>query len=65
MYLARELTSSSLSEIARAFDRDHTTVLHAVRAVGQRLEPGSDTQLAVHSVRRMLETDTRSEPVTP
>ena len=31
MYLARELTSLSLAEIARAFDRDHTTVMHAVR----------------------------------
>ena len=55
MYLGRELTPSSLSEIARAFNRDHTTVLHAVRAVGKRLEPGSDTQQAIHSVRRMLE----------
>ena len=43
MYLARELTPMSLAEIARGFDRDHTTVLHAVRAVDGRLEPGSET----------------------
>ena len=36
MYLARELTGLSLTEIARGFDRDHTTVMHAIR---QRLEP--------------------------
>ena len=43
MYLARELTALSLAEIARGFDRDHSTVLHAIRAVEQRLEPGSET----------------------
>ena len=32
MFMARELTGLSLTEIARGFDRDHTTVLHAIRA---------------------------------
>ena len=54
MYLARELTPLSLSQIARAFDRDHTTVIHAVRAVSGRLEPGSDTATAVHRIRSDL-----------
>ena len=50
MYLARELTSLSLAEIARAFDRDHTTVMHAIRAVSDRLEPGSETAAAIHRI---------------
>ncbi len=54
MYLARELTGLSLAAIARSFDRDHTTVLHAVRAVTGRLEPGSDTSTAIHRVRSTL-----------
>ena len=54
MYLARELTDLSLAEIARGFDRDHTTVLHAIRQVSSRLEPGSDTAVAVHRVRAAL-----------
>jgi len=34
MYLARELTGKSLPEIGRLFgDRDHTTVIHAIRAI--------------------------------
>jgi len=33
MYLARELTGASLPQIGHAFDRDHTTVLHACRRV--------------------------------
>lgn len=36
MYLARQLTSHSLEEIGRYFGgRDHTTVLHASRAIAQ------------------------------
>lgn len=33
MYLARELTPLSLPQIGLYFDRDHTTVLHACRAI--------------------------------
>lgn len=56
MYLARELTPLSLTQIARGFGRDHTTVMHAVRAVSSRLEPGSETAATVHSVRMTLGT---------
>ena len=33
MYLARQLTHASLTEVGRAFGKDHTTVLHAVTKV--------------------------------
>jgi chromosomal replication initiator protein len=56
MYLSRELTSLSLAQIAREFDRDHSTVLHAIRTVSTRLEPGSETSDAIHRVRESLGT---------
>jgi chromosomal replication initiator protein len=56
MYLARELTPLSLAEIARGFDRDHTTVLHAIRSVADRLEPGSETATAIHMINSTLGT---------
>jgi chromosomal replication initiator protein len=56
MYLARELTTLSLAEIARGFDRDHTTVIHAIRSISAKLEPGSDTAAAVHTLRLELGT---------
>lgn len=62
MYLTRELTDLSLSEIARGFDRDHTTVLHAIRAVTGRLDPGSETVDAIHTVRSELGVASPSEP---
>lgn len=33
MYLAKNLTTLSLPDIAKAFDRDHTTVMHAVKTI--------------------------------
>lgn len=54
MYLARELTPLSLAQIAREFDRDHSTVIHAIRAVEGRNEPGSDTAGDIHRVRGLL-----------
>lgn len=54
MYLARDLTTLSLAQIAREFDRNHATVLHAIRTVQGRNEPGSDTAQAIHSVRGVL-----------
>jgi len=54
MYLARDLTPLSLAQIARAFGRDHSTVLHAVRAVSGRLDHGSDTAEAVDSARQLV-----------
>ena len=63
MYLARELTPLSLTEIARGFDRDHTTVLHAIRSVSSRLEPGSETATALHTIHTTL--GTRHPPEHP
>ena len=54
MYLARELTALSLAQIAREFDRDHSTVLHALRVIEQRNEPGSDLAGDIHDVRALL-----------
>jgi chromosomal replication initiator protein len=58
MFLARQETSLSLAQIAREFNRDHSTVLHAIRTVSGRLEPGSDTTESLHRTRELL-------PVSP
>lgn len=36
MFLARKMTGRSLPEIGRAFQRDHSTVLHSLGAVSTR-----------------------------
>lgn len=55
IYLTRELTPSSLAEIARQFNRDRSTILHAIRAVAGRLEPGSETAMMVERARQLVQ----------
>jgi chromosomal replication initiator protein len=60
MYMAREMTDESLPAIGRHFGgRDHTTVLHAWRRTGKRLEQDTSTRKAVEDLRTRL-TDSRS-----
>ena len=55
MYLAKQLTSRSLPEIGRKFDRDHTTVMHAVRKVEELILEDSSLAEDVDTLRRNLE----------
>lgn len=54
MFLARDLTPLSLVQIAREFNRDHSTVIHAIRAVDERNQPDSETAGDINSVRVLL-----------
>ena len=55
MYLAKQLTSRSLPEIGRKFDRDHTTVMHAVRKVEELIVEDASLAENVDDLRRALE----------
>jgi chromosomal replication initiator protein len=57
MYLAKQLTSRSLPEIGRKFgNRDHTTVMHAVKTVSAIMERDTGFAEDVELLRRMLES---------
>ena len=62
IFLTRDLTPLSLVQIAREFNRDHSTVIHAIRAVTKRNEPGSETAGDIHSVRVMLGENSPPRP---
>jgi chromosomal replication initiator protein len=62
MYLTRELTALSLADIARCFDRDHSTVLHAVRRIEHELEPDSPLHRELTQARAMVSTDAVHTP---
>ena len=56
MYLAKQLTSRSLPEIGRKFgNRDHTTVMHAVRRVEELRTDDNSFNEDVELLQRMLE----------
>jgi len=56
MYLARELTKSSLNEIGEAFGgRDHGTVLHAHRLVQEKIKKDEKTRQTVSFLDSQLQ----------
>ncbi len=55
MYLAKQLTSRSLPEIGRKFERDHTTVMHAVKKVEELKERDNGFAEDIELLRRMLQ----------
>lgn len=54
MYLCRRMTSASLPDIANSFGKTHATVLHAFRAVGNRMDVDSDLRQNVVAISRKL-----------
>ncbi len=57
MYLAKEMTQKSLPEIGELFGgRDHTTVLHAVRKIGQHRSKDSELNHALHVLEQALKS---------
>ncbi|MEO7933746.1 MAG: chromosomal replication initiator protein DnaA [Chthoniobacterales bacterium] len=56
MYLARQLTKSSLNEIGEAFGgRDHGTVLHACKVVNEKIANDETTRRAVSLIDSQLQ----------
>jgi chromosomal replication initiator protein len=55
MYLAKHLTARSLPEIGRRFgDRDHTTVLHAIRKIDRELEGNNRLRDEIEALKSQL-----------
>lgn len=68
MYLSQRLTDYSLPQIGRRFHRDHTTVMHAVRAVEDRCAADPDflervTRLEVMLQKELAERDELAQAI--
>jgi len=60
MYLARHNTRHSLEEIGAHFGgRDHTTVMHAVRTIGRRIEENESLRNDLHALEASLRVRSR------
>ncbi len=56
MYLCKQLTTRSLPEIGRRFGgRDHTTIMHGVRKIGELMKDDAQLREDVGILRRQLE----------
>ena len=55
MYLSKQLTARSLPEIGRRFgNRDHTTVLHAIRKIDKELQANPRLRDEIEELKRLL-----------
>jgi chromosomal replication initiator protein len=55
MYLAKDMTKKSLPEIGELFGgRDHTTVLHAVRKIGEERQRNAELNQQLHVLEQSL-----------
>ena len=55
MYLAKKLTSRSLPEIGRRFaNRDHTTVIHAVKTITRLSEQDDELKKNLNQIKSLL-----------
>jgi chromosomal replication initiator protein len=54
MYLTRRLTQLSSPAIAEAFSRNHATVLHAVSAIGKKMEGDAEFRRDVEMLERRI-----------
>ena len=51
----RGIITAELAQIARGFNRDHSTVLHAIRAVSGRLEVNSEMTVLLERTRGLIQ----------
>jgi chromosomal replication initiator protein len=52
MYLIRAQTNLSLNDIGREFgNRDHTTVLHAIKRVEERMKDDADLREIIKDIK--------------
>jgi chromosomal replication initiator protein len=55
MYLARELTNSSLAEIGTFFNRDYSSVIAAVQSLAKQMDTDENLARKVKDIRYLLE----------
>jgi chromosomal replication initiator protein len=55
MYLARKHTEEALAEIGRAFNRDHSTVLHSIRTITESMARNSSIRGQIELLSKKLQ----------
>ncbi len=61
MHLAREMTNHSLAELGSFFDRDHTTVLHAVNSSQDLLAERTEFYQRYMKIQRAIQAQLRAQ----
>ena len=55
MYLSKKMTTRSLPEIGRRFaNRDHTTVIHAVKTISRLTDQDDEMKKNINQIKSLL-----------
>ena len=58
MYLAKQYTTNSLPDIGRKFsNRDHTTVIHAVKKIEKLMKKDDQIRKNIFEIKKLIEFD--------
>ena len=56
MYLAKEMTTRSLPDIAKSFDRDHATVIYAIKKIKTLASSDVSLQKNISALKNQIES---------
>lgn len=56
MFLSRELTEESLPSIGETFNRNHATILHACKAIQEKVESDPQFKMVLGQIKKQLTT---------
>ena len=56
MFLSRELTEESLPSIGETFNRNHATILHACKAIQEKVEADPQFKMVLNQIKKQLTT---------
>ena len=65
IYLSKQFTNQTLAAIGRAFNRDYSSILHAVNTVEKSLKKDAQLSRQIHFFSDQLAGFCRSQPNTP
>ncbi|MDR0553962.1 MAG: chromosomal replication initiator protein DnaA [Treponema sp.] len=54
MYIAREITEDTLTEIGQTFNRDYSTVIHAISRIDERIRTDSTMEPTIETLKRTI-----------
>ena len=55
MYLCRNMLDCALGNIGSAFEKDHTTIMHGVKKIDEKIKTTESVKQDIENIKKMLE----------
>lgn len=61
MYLCRDVVNESYPQIAQAFSRDHTTILHAYDKISKEIDKNQELKQQILEIKEKLNSNKKHD----